>query len=894
MKTGIFALAIGFAFFRIAGATSAGSLEEAQGLYARNAYHEAIKLIKSSLGEADLADGDRFQLQLLLGNCHAQAGVPDTASALYKTVIGNHPKDRRLTAIAYLNLACLKSVAQMNADPTELVTRFYFSKETAADTATANLEARALQILAAAPMPDTRVTGLLLSFTIPIVDVNVLMQQLLNLLQSNANTEWRYFTFLNLANLHVCTLRGFSLSSPDESAALSADDAYHSALEFARSTFGENSRQVAAVYVNRGSYHHFAHLVFWEVANSTLYRDEIPQSTKDRLMLIADQAAISALSDYQSAIVTSLRDFKDTVFYRIPIVYSLNATTIQDNVVSFNEFRTAYLLKVDLYNALTFHYYHDDWNWDTNVDDYRIRSSGLMSLEDGFDYTISGYAYNAFSYYDKFIEVYAESLKLPDDKLRFVQGTYKDRVMAVDAALNYQDNLSGFMKGVGKSGSRNRSVITVKDFVQRSAVIDAFNFAEKTKALLLLKEINTPHASVEGEMEMLVPPIPHISELESKLDPSTAVISYLISPYNFYIFVITHDGLNVYYRGKLNSAEVNRRIRSLRNAVLFKVDDVYAENAWELGKIFLPRLDDEISKLIIIPDGFLNTLPFELLFDSKVKKGDIGDATAYPFWIRKYEISYAFSATLFQDNLSHTMNSSPSFLGYAPVFSDEDNALEVDESSRSTLTAFDALDSAHARSMLNGRYITPIPNTEEEVDYLQDLFRENGLTARVVTHAEATEHQFKTESFSNFNMIHLATHGFVNPREPELSGILFMEDTTSKDDGILYSREILHLNLNADLITLSACETGLGQVIVGEGVLGLTRSLTLSGARNLLVSYWKVSDASTSELMRTFYREVIENKRDLSAALRMAKLKLINSGTYAQPYFWSPFVLIRT
>jgi CHAT domain-containing protein len=115
-----------------------------------------------------------------------------------------------------------------------------------------------------------------------------------------------------------------------------------------------------------------------------------------------------------------------------------------------------------------------------------------------------------------------------------------------------------------------------------------------------------------------------------------------------------------------------------------------------------------------------------------------------------------------------------------------------------------------------------------------------------------------------------------------------------QEDGILHSLEIRNMKLDVNLVTLSACETGLGKLISGEGVLGLSRSFTISGARNVLVSYWKVSDASTSELMMEFYRNILQEGVDFSSALRKAKLKLIESGNYTDPYYWSPFVLFKS
>ena len=109
----------------------------------------------------------------------------------------------------------------------------------------------------------------------------------------------------------------------------------------------------------------------------------------------------------------------------------------------------------------------------------------------------------------------------------------------------------------------------------------------------------------------------------------------------------------------------------------------------------------------------------------------------------------------------------------------------------------------------------------------------------------------------------------------------------------MYAGEIYNLNINADLVTLSACQTGLGKVSKGEGIIGLTRALLYAGSNNLLVSLWSVADRSTSDLMINFYNSLLKNKaEDYAAALRESKMKLIADSRYAHPYYWAPFILI--
>jgi CHAT domain-containing protein len=187
----------------------------------------------------------------------------------------------------------------------------------------------------------------------------------------------------------------------------------------------------------------------------------------------------------------------------------------------------------------------------------------------------------------------------------------------------------------------------------------------------------------------------------------------------------------------------------------------------------------------------------------------------------------------------------------------------------------------------------PLPATADETQSLYNLFLASKKPAELILGPVAGEKKLKATKLGDYQYIHLATHGFVNDESPELSGLLLAQDTTDHDeDNVLYMGEVYNLQLNADLVTLSACETGLGKIIEGEGVVGLTRALTYAGARNILVSLWKVNDASTAELMISFYQRLLQNNQmQISAALRDAKLAMIKSGKFSDPYYWSPFVL---
>ena len=183
-----------------------------------------------------------------------------------------------------------------------------------------------------------------------------------------------------------------------------------------------------------------------------------------------------------------------------------------------------------------------------------------------------------------------------------------------------------------------------------------------------------------------------------------------------------------------------------------------------------------------------------------------------------------------------------------------------------------------------------LPYTRDEVLAISNLFP---LDQRhVYLGAEAREEAVKSEKLDDFRFIHFATHSFLDEIRPGRSGILLSRAPQSLEDGILQMGEIMRLKMNADLVTLSACSTGLGKLVNGEGVLGLTRAFFYAGARNVAVLLWNVNDFATATLMVSFYRHLTRGVPE-SEALRQAKLSLLHSSQplWHHPYFWAAFVI---
>jgi len=345
--------------------------------------------------------------------------------------------------------------------------------------------------------------------------------------------------------------------------------------------------------------------------------------------------------------------------------------------------------------------------------------------------------------------------------------------------------------------------------------------------------------------------------IQKKLSKEQVMLSYFIGKDEIYTFILRADKL-AYERTALPE-NFERLINAFNNAIKFQLKGSFLKISKKLYASLIPKLPSSIRSLIILPDGKLGSLPYEALIHPD---NDDQTYTNASFLIKEFNVSYDYSATLFANRKNGHAVENPQILLVAPVdFSDNELAM------------------------------TPLPGSKLEVAEIALLFKGSNCIPTVKMRDKASEASFKDESLDNYEFIHFATHGIVNQEKPELSRIFLSPGET--EDGSLYTGEIYNLKINADLVTLSACETGLGKVAKGEGIVGLSRALQYAGANNMIVSLWQVSDASTAQMMIEFYKYNLSNRSyGYNTALRKAKLNLIASESYANPYYWAPFILI--
>jgi CHAT domain-containing protein len=334
----------------------------------------------------------------------------------------------------------------------------------------------------------------------------------------------------------------------------------------------------------------------------------------------------------------------------------------------------------------------------------------------------------------------------------------------------------------------------------------------------------------------------------------------------------------------------------------------YKNKAQELYDLLIAPAASQLTgkkRLLICPDGMLWGLPFQALI-GKNEKG------TEQFLAEQYEVDYAYSASSVQAALSLRKDANPrkrekSLLVMAnPDFggsqrftpqsdtgavakrpiSAESRAINADSRSISADSRAISADSRNLPLTRSGA-IAPLPGTQVEADALLSDFPD----ATIYTGKQALEATAKKEA-PYFRYVHFATHGFFNDADAMLSSVVMAEPVPgSSEDGFLTAREIYDLNLNADMVVLSACNTGNGQKRSGEGIIGLTWALFVAGTPTQVVSQWSVSDQTTASLMKNFYAR-LKTGDTKGAALREADLQLMHDGVHSQPFYWAPFVLM--
>lgn len=366
-----------------------------------------------------------------------------------------------------------------------------------------------------------------------------------------------------------------------------------------------------------------------------------------------------------------------------------------------------------------------------------------------------------------------------------------------------------------------------------------------------------------------------VSEIQdSLLRKDQALLEYFVGDSSIFIFVVTKDDYQVHQvKRDFPLQEWVEKLRdNIRHPHTYNLEN-YAEVAHYLyQKLLLPVADQLPSQLIIVPDGMLGYVPFEALLTEKPE--NVYAAENLPYLLRQKQISYSYSATLLREmqQKKHRQTPMREVLAMAP-FATTDTVFT------SHLIQDDWL------AGLRSDTLAPLPYTQIELDSLAKRFEVDALYGN-----QATEQHFIKHA-AQYRIVHLATHGKADARVGDYSYLAFAPQPDSLENEFLYVRDLYNLQLNADLVVLSACETGTGELQRGEGIISLARAFAYAGAKSIATTLWQVNDQSMQEIMVSFYR-YLKAGMAKDEALRQAKLDYLDrhSGSAAYPSHWAAVI----
>lgn len=391
----------------------------------------------------------------------------------------------------------------------------------------------------------------------------------------------------------------------------------------------------------------------------------------------------------------------------------------------------------------------------------------------------------------------------------------------------------------------------------------------------------------------------------------TMLLEYALGDNQSYVWAITSNSIDTYLlpagREIENAALEFYKVITARQrsenamdyqASVAEADSLYSEKANNLSRMLLGPVAEKLGnrRLVIVADGALQYIPFAAL-PLPVQPGPNGPTEASTsLLVTTNEITNLLSAsTLVAIRGGRKAERSPGKLVAViadPVFSPSDE--RVQHKVRPSLITKIALDqsSDHAEQQtIDKLNLARLAYASDEADAISAGAPWGA--ALVAKGFDANRETAMSAEVSGAQIIHFATHSVVDSERPELSGIVLtmMDRNGAKTNGLMTLPDIYTLDLSAELIVLSACQTALGKDIKGEGLVGLTHSFLSADAKSVVASLWKVDDRATTALMTYFYEGMLEKGLTPAAALRFAKLQMMSDKQWSAPYYWAGFVL---
>ena len=375
------------------------------------------------------------------------------------------------------------------------------------------------------------------------------------------------------------------------------------------------------------------------------------------------------------------------------------------------------------------------------------------------------------------------------------------------------------------------------------------------------------------------PTLATIPTIQADLETNQSFVSYYSGDSSTYIFTISKSD---FHFSKLNSTStIDEKVIAFRQMLNQPNSTIegftnYNQTATDLYSTVLQQsieqLPKSVNQLIIIPDGTLNYIPFEIL-TSEVVKTPSQDFSKLPYLLYDYQIQYGYSATLLRENekRQNQLKTNSKCLAYAPPYESNEPMAQR----RGTM-----------QTLRDGTI--QLQGTGKEIQAIATYFKGDFDQSETATKAKFIKQA------PDFGILHLAMHGEANYENENLANLKFTNTQgQSEEDYLLYQSEIANMDLNAQLVVLSACETGLGKYLYGEGIASLGRSFMYAGVPSIVMSLWKVDDKATSQLMPYFYENLSE-EMPKNEALHQAKLTFLKKEDLSKihPHYWAGFVSI--
>jgi len=438
-----------------------------------------------------------------------------------------------------------------------------------------------------------------------------------------------------------------------------------------------------------------------------------------------------------------------------------------------------------------------------------------------------------------------------------------------------------------------------------------------------IEELEKQYQEVEGRLRANSPAYAALtqlqpltaSEIQQLLDADSVLLEYSLGEKRSYVFAVMPSSVNVYELPKQavieSAAKRLYRLLSARNTLVLgetraqrqmrlrQSQAGYAESVQRLGQMLLSPVAEQIKgkRLLIVGDGALQYIPFAVLPSPRLNTGPRKPLIA------EHEIVNLPSASILSVLRREASRRKPAAKGIMvladPVFGLNDDRLRgplqaVNLAAGPSLAAHEfSLDRSARETGISRNGVFPrLPFSRREAESIYATAKPGDVTEAL--DFDASKATAMSHELGDYRIVHLATHGLVNSEHPELSGLVFslFDKKGQSQDGFLRLTDIYNLNLNADLVVLSACQTALGKQINGEGLIGITRGFMYAGSARVVASLWKVDDEATAELMKKFYEGILKDGQTPAEALRAAQMWMRNQNRWKAPYYWAGFILM--